>query len=113
MKTVDADLGKTRKDISIKGAELERVNRDILLEKEKLQQEKKVNSRLQSDLESKKKIVKESEKVIAELESKVCWLIQDSEIYQFLLSFFSVSSTLSHHQVIEYDHQVNIRWSYS
>ena len=71
MKTVDADLGKTRKDLSIKSAELERVKRDLVVESERVQQERKNNSRVSSELETKKRVIKESEKFIAELESKV------------------------------------------
>ena len=74
MKTVNADLGKNKKDLSIKTAELERMKRDIALETEKIQQERKNSSRLTSDVENKKKIIKESEKVIADLESKVLFI---------------------------------------
>ena len=71
MKTVDADLGKTRKDLSLKSAELERLKRDIVLETERVQQERKNNSRLTSELENKKKIIKDSDKLITDLEAKV------------------------------------------
>ncbi|XP_065059922.1 putative leucine-rich repeat-containing protein DDB_G0290503 [Rhopilema esculentum] len=82
MKTVDADLGKTRKDLSIKTAELERVKRDLVVESERVQQERKNNSRVSSELETKKKVIKESEKFIAELESKVQRLSENLEASQ-------------------------------
>eukprot|EP00794_Sanderia_malayensis_P010049 gene10049-11078_t len=82
MKTVDADLGKTRKDLSIKEAQLERQNRDMALEKERIEQEKKMGSRLQSDVESKKRVIKESEKLIAELETKAQRLTENLQASQ-------------------------------
>lgn len=71
MKTVDADLGKTRKDLTLTSAELERLKRDIVLESERVQQERKNNSRLSTELESKRRIIKDSDKVISDLEAKV------------------------------------------
>ena len=71
MKTVDADLGKARKDLSLKSAENERLKRDIVLETERVQQERKNNARQSTELENKKRIIKDSDKVITELEAKV------------------------------------------
>ena len=71
MKTVDADLGKTRKDLSLKTAECERLKRDIVLESERVQQERKNSSRQSTELENKKKIIKDSDKIVTELEAKV------------------------------------------
>lgn len=68
METVDAEHGKTKRDLEIKDAEISRLNQDLLDQQELSEREKQSTAKLQAENNAVKDELKNNEKkrIIAE-----------------------------------------------
>lgn len=73
MKTVDAELGKTKRDLAVKDAEIMRLKQDLLHEQEKSSTENSSSIKTSEELEKKRKMLRESEKAAEASRHKVLY----------------------------------------
>ena len=73
MKTVDATLGKTKRELAIKDAEIMRINQDLSNQQDIVATKELCLNELSCEVEEKRKVAKESERKLATAEDKV-WI---------------------------------------
>ena len=71
MTNVDSEIGKLRRDLAMKDAEIMRLNQDIVDGAEQLQDEKNAHQRTSESLENNRVTTKDNQKNIVILQGKV------------------------------------------
>lgn len=82
MKTIDAEHGRTKRELAIKKAEISRLNQDYINEQIMLQKERKHSEKLAKDFEEKRNEYRSNEKKNALLQDKILNLAAELETYQ-------------------------------
>ena len=79
MTNVDSEIGKLRRDLAMKDAEIMRLNQDIVDGAEQLQDEKNAHQRTSESLENNRVTTKDNQKNIVILQGKVYmeWQVHD------------------------------------